>query len=326
VSPPATGPDAPDTGPTCGRLRADDSMAGTGRADAAVGVRVLDAAGIGPRRTVYAAGSSVTMIGEPSAAGARTAGLPTTVRITGRVVTGATGWLPQLGDGVSYPVVDAQTAWERLRHTLLPQTLIACTEPAPAGTDPLLCGGPAKVTGAQLGRSLQHAADGSAVLVPAWLFRVSGRAAGYPVVALPDRLLRGPSVAGGGTSGSPGTASDLPTTTVAPPTPIRGPGKDPVSPEPANPGSRFSGVRAVGPDELTVSFTGGVDDCYGYQVVAKETATQVRLSLTETVTSGKACIDLAQVYDRSVPLSSALAGRSVVDGESGAVLLTGSGG
>jgi hypothetical protein len=74
-----------------------------------------------------------------------------------------------------------------------------------------------------------------------------------------------------------------------------------------------------------VTFTGGVDECYGYRVVAAETATRVRLSLTETATSGKVCIDLAQVYDRTVPLASPLGARTVVDAESGAVLFRGSG-
>ncbi len=328
----------------CGQPQNPGQPSGSGTpADIAVAFRVLDAAGVAGHPVVrpVRGSSTATVVVEPTVAGLGTGGMATVLRVTGRQVTDGSGWLPTTREGAAYPVVGARTAWQQLRHTLLPQTLIACTVPDAPGTDPLLCGGPVVVTGASLGRSVAHLADGRTALVPAWLFAVSGRDQAYPVVALPERLLRGSGGSGG--SGGVITGGPVPSApvsavpsgphgTVAPPTsttlptPRRGPGKDPVSLEPANPGSRFSGVRTSGPGTLSVSFTGGVASCYDYRVVVEDTPERLRLSLKQTVTSDRVCIDLAQVYRRTVPLPSPIAGRPVVDAESGAVLLPGPGG
>ena len=75
-------------------------------------------------------------------------------------------------------------------------------------------------------------------------------------------------------------------------------------------------------NELTVTFTGGVEACYSYTVVARETGSQVTLSLVEkTPDSDKPCVEMAQVYERKVPLDKPLGARQVVDAETGAVLL-----
>jgi len=70
-----------------------------------------------------------------------------------------------------------------------------------------------------------------------------------------------------------------------------------------------------------VAFTGGVDTCFSYTVVPTETDRRISLALVEKTTSEKACVDMAQVYERRVPLAKPLGTRQVVDAETGTVLL-----
>ena len=95
-----------------------------------------------------------------------------------------------------------------------------------------------------------------------------------------------------------------------------------TEPGPDDPMTRFTDVRA-GADgrSVDVTFYGGVDTCYGYAIRADETAKQVALSLSEQRRSDGPCIDLAQEYQRSVPLDAPLDGRRVVDAATGDVLL-----
>ena len=107
-----------------------------------------------------------------------------------------------------------------------------------------------------------------------------------------------------GSSGSPGTPA---------------PTGSPVAPsaQPSTVTSRFETVADVsGGSALAVSFYGGVDTCYRYEVVAEETARQVALRLVETRV-GEVCIDLAQHYERQVPLERPLGERVVVDATTG---------
>lgn len=94
------------------------------------------------------------------------------------------------------------------------------------------------------------------------------------------------------------------------------------APDPAGPTSRFTAVTRGGDGRsLEVRFWGGVEDCYRYTVGAVETGSMVRLRLVEKSTFGGACIELAQQYDRTVPLDGALGTRTVVDAATGDVLL-----
>ena len=75
--------------------------------------------------------------------------------------------------------------------------------------------------------------------------------------------------------------------------------------------------------ELAVTFTGGVEACYSYNVVAGETDSRVTLTLVEKMTtSEKPCVEMAQVYDRRVLLDKPLGARMVVDADTGSVLLS----
>jgi hypothetical protein len=226
------------------------------------------------------------------------------------------GWVRRGAAGPAYPLVTARSAYEALARTPLPMPLMACPEPLPPAANPVTCGGPVTVTGARLGLSLQQSPDGL-VLVPAWLFDVEGAPDPLMQLAVDPSLLRpgGPDL-GGGTGGSTGsTGGSAGTVSAAPP---GGPATD----VPAE-GSRFSSVtRAADDRSLEVTFYGGVPECYSYAVRAAETDQQVRLSVVETRTAGdKPCIDLAMQITKTVPLDAPLGLRTVVDAESGTVVL-----
>ena len=202
----------------------------------------------------------------------------------------------------------------------MPVPLIACPEsavPVPPGPS---CGGPMEVTGATFGRSVQWEGAGErALLVPSWLFDIKGATEPVAVVAVEPAYLADPlptdpgdgsSGSGSGVPGSPGTAD--PATPVAPVAPAV---------EPSASTSRFDWVAPVdGGAGLRVSFYGGVNSCYSYDVVAEESAGQVSLRLVEK-SFGEVCVDMAQQYERTVKLAKPLGNRTVVDADSGSVLL-----
>ena len=155
----------------------------------------------------------------------------------------------------------ARSAYEALVRTPLPMPLMACPEPLPPDADPVPCGGPVTVTGARLGLSLQQSADGL-VLVPAWLFDVEGSPQPLVQLAVDPSLLQpmAPDQGGGsgGAGSSTGSTGSAGTVSAAP----GGPATD----VPAE-GSRFSSVtRAADDRSLTVTFYGGVPECYSYAV------------------------------------------------------------
>ncbi len=118
--------------------------------------------------------------------------------------------------------------------------------------------------------------------------------------------------AGGSAPGSTGTAAP-PASPSAEPGTVTGPDA---------PMSQFTSVTRTRDDlALQVRFWGGVDDCFRYTVLAEETRRTVTLSRTEKRTVDGACIELAQEYDRSVPLEQPLGTRRVVDGVTGQTLL-----
>jgi hypothetical protein len=280
---------------------------------------VLEAVGLDPADATVQAGQSQGFVtANPTVNGLPTQGLATTVTVFGTQVAAAGGWLGGSREGATYPVISADAAWKRLQHTPMARPMMACPEPAPGDSDPMMCGGPITVTGASFGLSL-HEANGRQVLVPSWLFDVRGSDTPLSVVAIDERYLAapsGPTMGGGepGTgSGSGGSTGSGSVGTAVPPV---GPSTDPGTPK-----SRFSAVTASG-SGLVVHFTGGVSACFSYTVTATETLRKVSLALTEKVkTPTKPCIEMAQVYERRVPLAKSLGTRHVVDAKTGAVLL-----
>ena len=257
---------------------------------------------------------------DPHVSGLPTSGLRTALvgSSDGTFVTSGAGWLVRTPELADYPVVPAADAYQLLRRTPLPMPLMACPEPLPEGTDPVPCGGPITVTGARLGLSLQQSADGY-LLVPAWFFTVAGSDNPLAQVAVEPSLVEAAAPAGGGSSGSSGSGGGAvppATASAAPPSVVPG------EPVPA-PQSRFTAVSRSRDDRsLDVTFWGGVEACYSYDVRAEEDGSRVRIWLVErTPHSDKPCIDLAMERQATVALDRPLGLRTVEDGDTGTVLL-----
>jgi hypothetical protein len=307
----------PVTSPTPGRPT--KTLAITSPAAARSAARpVLEAVGLDPADATVQAGQAQGFVtANPIVNGLPTYGHATTVTVFGTHVAAAGGWLGGSRPGATYPVVSAAIAWKQLRHTPMPRPMLACPVPSPGSGDPIICGGPITVTGARFGLSL-HEANGRQVLVPSWLFDVRDSDTPLSVVAIDPRYLAAPPAptmgggkpgSGSGSSGSTGSGS------VGSAVPPVEPSTDPGTPE-----SRFSSVTGSGSD-LVVQFTGGVAACFSYTVVATETERKVSLALSEkTADSNKPCVEMAQVYERRVPLAKPLGSRHVVDAKTGAVL------
>jgi hypothetical protein len=135
--------------------------------------------------------------------------------------------------------------------------------------------------------------------------------------------LTGSSDDSAGTSpGGDVSSGDISSPAVVPPTSGTGsPSPVAPAPDPAST-SRFTTVTAgAGGKSVDVKFWGGVDDCYRYTVRAQETPDAVSLMLVEKRTFDGACIELAQEYEKTVPLDAPLGTRSVVDATTDVVLL-----
>ena len=124
---------------------------------------------------------------------------------------------------------------------------------------------------------------------------------------------------GGGSSGSSGSPGSAGSPLPADPSTDPGAGTQPAQDDLQ---TRFTSV-GVGADEATldVSFWGGVDTCYRYEVRVDEGPDAVALSLAETHRSDGPCIDLAQEYHRTVALDEPLGERRVRDADTGEVVL-----
>ena len=271
--------------------------------------RFLDDAGLDDgTASVGPAGPRVEVQVDPEVDGLPTTGFGTTLVVTGDSVESGAGWLAETKPGAEYPLVSAREAWDTLVRNPLPMTLIACDQPLPENTDPVPCGGPVTVTGAQLGLSLQETDDGP-MLVPSWLFTVEKSMHPLVQVAVDPDLLEPSAGTGGGVPGSSGTA-------VPPETPS-------VDPAPAQPASRFTAVsRGAGDRSIDVTFWGGVPECYDYKVRAVEDGDTVAISVVESRDDGaKVCIELAVEVKKTVPLDAPLGKRRVVDADTGETLL-----
>jgi hypothetical protein len=285
----------------------------------AVGLDADDAT-IEPANSFGTAIASRTVRVDPAVDGAPTSGFATSVTVDASGVLTASGWLAPARPSDSYPVIGAREAVDQL--AAMPVPLIACPEstvPVPPG---LACGGPMEVTGAAFGRSVQWEGSGDrALLVPSWLFDIKGATEPIAIVAVDPAFLADPLPAdpSGGSSGS-GSGSGVP---GAPGTSDPGSPATPVPPavEPSATTSRFESVAPTnGGAALRVTFYGGVDSCYTYDVVVKESADEVTLRLVEKRTAD-ICIDMAQQYERTVKLAKPLGNRTVVDADTGSPLI-----
>ncbi|MGN5378412.1 hypothetical protein BIV25_12735 [Streptomyces sp. MUSC 14] len=241
---------------------------------------------------------------EPVVGGLPTYGWTTGLTVGGQgEVVGGHGMLAAPVKGDTYPVLDAAKTLKLMNaapkgdHRM---GIGGCTRPVPvkdrfeqpcgagAGTSPA---DTATVGTAVFGLAA-HSVAGKQALVPSWLFRVKGDAAGgaytvtYPAVD-PAYLAPAPSIgapSGGAPSGGPSTAPKPHTVKV-------------------------EGYTADG-RELTVSFYGGV--CADYTAAAKESGGKVTVTVTEHPWPDKVCVMIAKEYVKTVRLAAPLDGRTVV--------------
>ncbi|WP_069462122.1 hypothetical protein, partial [Actinacidiphila rubida] len=294
------------------------------------GARIQSAQTVGSLRLVDA---------DPVVGGLPTHGWTTTVMVgaDGRI-TSASGRLSPLAKGATYPVVSAATALKELNAKTFarpqggtrsaPDTT-SCRIPVPTMT-PLAPGGsggsgddlrrdlpcipvqphPVQVRGAVFGLSSQFV-DGTQTLVPSWLFDTAQP--GVKATSVVAQAAVDPKyIRYGGGVVEPGGPATLPVTPlpVDPGGPVRtGPGQpsDPRAPHPV----KFTAYRAQG-TTLTVTFYGGL--CGTYRASADETATQVRVSVTETPgPAGRVCPMIEKALTAEVSLKQPLGTRTVVD-------------
>jgi hypothetical protein len=237
---------------------------------------------------------------DPVVAGAPTTGWSTTVSVStlGLIVSGS-GWLGGSSAGPAYPLISAPAAFALLPQQPVPLVAIACpAHGACPGSTPRV------VTGARLGLSLEHEADGTALLVPAWLFTVRGSDQPVAQVAVAPQYLAAPP---------PGPVATNRVGTM--------PGGPPASsvPGPAAPSDPRPSSYTTSSDgrTLTVEFGVGVCPPAMYAASAKEFDLTVVVTVTATgrerQPASTACIDLARIEHASVHLTSPLAGRTVRD-------------
>jgi hypothetical protein len=293
--------------------------------------RVLDGA-----RGAY--GTAVAVVADPTVADLPTTGLQTVVDVDVDGVVGATGWLGDLTPDGDYPVVSAQTAYDRL--DAMPRALdaMACPEIAPGpmetpGDDPMPpCGKvqPMVITGATFGLTTSWE-DGQTILVPAWLFAVKGW--DYPLaqVAVADEYLADPTPAPEPTSGT-GGGSAIPPDPGQTDTPVEPPSVEPGDPgsgggsdgsgggtEPVSPGSPAVEKAFVDSNGTTLALTGWGGVCSEFTAIADESATTVKVQVVERSTIGpdEACVDMAQEWKALVELDAPLGDRDLVDATTG---------
>ncbi len=273
---------------------------------------VFVAAGLDPDEAVVTpAGSGfVAVVVQPTIDGMPAAGLETAVTVGADGVVSAYGWLAETRSGASYPVISAKEALAQL--TTMPQPLAdrACPEPADDATADDACGrGDVAIVGARFGLSMQWG-DNRPLLVPSWLFEVDGSSHPIAQVAVAPAYLAGPPSSpppGGGSGSDPGA----PTSTDVPPDE---PG-DPMEPAEPTKESRFTSV-AVSEDgrTVTVTFYGGVPECNTYELLAKEAADAVYLTVAHsTPPNAGACIEIAELREASVSLAEPVGDRRLID-------------
>ena len=261
-----------------------------------------------------------TVVVDPAVAGLATSGVRTTVDVDAQGVLGATGVLAAPSAGDAYPIVSAAAALDLLRAMPRPEIAISCVQGA-------VCPGvgPRPVTGATLGLAQAYDA-GTEILVPAWLFTVTGSDDPVAVVAVERRYLGDPnpdpigSAPGATSAPNPGTSGggsgSVPGSSGGPATPV------PVT-EPPSPILSVQSV-ALGKDGSTLLLGGVGGVCDDYSGAATETSGAVTVSIVATPQSpGQVCAAMAREFTVTVTLASPWSGRSIVDAATGKALHVG---
>jgi hypothetical protein len=270
-------------------------------------------------------GALRTVIANPVIGGLPTSGWSTSFQVgsDGRIAMGY-GRLSALTEAGTVRVLSAAEALQKLSppHLMHPGAAACPAGPAHGpvkddGTDasaPVSCpmqpsGGVVDVVGARFGLSLQFV-SGRQELRPAWLFETTAPGSPHTTTMVE------PAVAGQG-----GPTPTLPSKTPVPPPATVDPG-GPVHSDPSQPvdpraprAVPLTAYQAAG-RTLTVVFWGGV--CPTYQVSVDESATQVRVRVTQTpARAGKMCPMIVKSLSRQVTLKEPLGDRSVIDTSNG---------
>ena len=152
---------------------------------------ILTDLGLGGARVTVSEGTPTTEVqASYDVHGTTTVGFVTTLSFDGddQLVTGD-GWLPNVAQGDSYPVVTAQRAFELLQQQ--PRPMMEMCLRRPDGQPGCADIPPTVITGATLGLSMAQA-DGRPSLVPAWLFTVKGQDAPLVQIAVEPSYLAPP--------------------------------------------------------------------------------------------------------------------------------------
>ncbi|MGW3492799.1 hypothetical protein [Streptomyces sp. NPDC001020] len=255
---------------------------------------------------------SVRMVNaDPRVGGLPTHGWSTGLQVAadGRV-TGGSGNLTTPVKGAVYPVLGARKTLELMNGATTSygrKGIGGCASPVPLkDRDEAPCGAstvapkrtPVDVEGAVFGLAV-HNANGTAVLVPSWLFEVRPAAGGgrtFTVTrpAVDPRYLTTPQ--------PPGQPGEAPGTRTGEPG-----GTPPSAPERRD--VTVTGYTADGKG-LTIAYQGGV--CADYAASVSESADKVTVAVAETPWQGKVCITIAKVYHRTLHLKAPLGDREVV--------------
>jgi hypothetical protein len=183
---------------------------------------VLEAVGVSPAAAkVDTEGGQRNVVFSPAVEGSTVLGLDTLVSIDERgQIVDASGWLSTPAAGVPYPLISARQSYDQLLRQ--PQPMMALAMPcqilpgkadcAPI-PDRVVTGatlGLMQAYGATLGLMQAYGADRGILLVPAWLFHVSGQSTRVAVLAVQPAFLGQPEpsspIGGPIVGGQPGSA------------------------------------------------------------------------------------------------------------------------
>ncbi|MEV6110872.1 hypothetical protein AB0M28_40195 [Streptomyces sp. NPDC051940] len=274
-------------------------------------------------------GSLRTVEADPVVGGLPTAGWRTRLQVDhdGKVAL-ASGQLTTPAERETYPVVGAEETLRALNKARAQWAKLGsapdCATAVPYGSDGSVGSGggsdavlgkdgevgevqpcppvkqaPLAVTGAEFGLSAARTAAGQQLLVPSWLYEVSGHGViAYPAVA-PRYVREAPA------------ATPTPSPTPTPGAPGTGRPSDPSKVRHAVAVTSY----AASGNEVKVTFWGGV--CTAYSASAEESGTSVTVRVVGEDEPGKVCIELAKEFTLTVKLERPLGERAVIDGATG---------
>jgi hypothetical protein len=182
----------------------DGPTASAARADADA---ILSRLGLADARVTATEGTPTTTVqASYDVHGTTTIGFSTTLSFDGndQLVSGD-GWLPDVVQGDTYPVVTAQRAFELLQQQ--PRPMMEMCLRRPDGQPGCADIPPTVITGATLGLSMAQD-DGRPTLVPAWLFTVKGQDEPLAQIAVEPTYLAPPTTATDDPSAVPPSSGD----------------------------------------------------------------------------------------------------------------------